>query len=72
MMRRSIAGTLAFAMSSAAYAGVPLGAPLGVPLGGALGITVGTVLPIAGGGLLLVGATSLALGIWIARRKQKR
>jgi len=32
----------------------------------------GTTLPIAGSGLLLVGAGSLALGIWIARRKQKR
>ena len=36
------------------------------------GLVAVVVLPIGGGGLLLVGAGSLALGIWIARRKRKR
>jgi hypothetical protein len=75
--------TLAAAGVTWAGPGVPLGTPVGVTVGatlgqvvgfavgGPLGTNVGGVLPI-GGGLLLVGAGSLALGIWIARRKRKR
>ena len=81
-----ICGITALASAGGAWAGtvVPVGTPVGVTVGttlgqvvgfvvgGPLGSTVGSVLPIGGGGLLLVGAGSLALGIWIARRKQKR
>ena len=78
-------GIAAVAAPGFAWAGpgVPLGTPVGVTVGatlgqvvgsvvgGPLGTAVGGVLPI-GGGLLMVGAGSLALGIWIARRKRKR
>ena len=79
--QRWIAGVSAVVASGTALAGVstvPLGTPVGFTLGGALGVTlgdliaVGGVLPIAGGGMLLVGAASLGLGIWIARRKHRR
>jgi hypothetical protein len=86
-LHRWIAGTAALAASGAAWAGgstVPLGTPVGTAVGqvvgsavgfvlsAPLGITVGGALPIAGSGLLLVGTGSLALGIWIVRRKRKR
>ena len=85
MINRWMCGIGACAASTVAWAGtaIPLGTPVGVTVGatlgqvvgfvvgGPLGTTVGGVLPI-GGGLLLVGAGSLALGIWIARRKQMR
>jgi hypothetical protein len=67
-----------FAMASLALAGptVPLGTPLGrslgVGLGAGLGSRLGFVLPIAGGGLLIVAALSLVLGIYIVRRKRNR
>lgn len=82
---RWICGTAALGAASVAWAGpgVPLGTPVGLAVGatlgqvvgfvvgGPLGISVGGVPPM-GGGLLLVGAGSLALGIWIARRKRTR
>jgi hypothetical protein len=49
-----------------------LGTPLGITLGSLLGGTVvGSALPIAGSGLLLVAASSLAIGIRIARKKKR-
>jgi len=83
---RSVCGIAALAATGVAWAGpgVPLGTPVGITVGatlgqvvgfvvgGPLGSSVGSVLPIGGGGLLLVGAGSLALGIWIARCKRKR
>ena len=83
---RWIAAIAALAAAGVAWAGpiVPLGTPVGQTVGSAVGAAVGFVLgaplginlagtlPVTGGGLLLVGAGSLALGIWIARRKQKR
>ena len=54
------AGLAAF--HSAAYALVPLGAPLGVRLG--------TPLPFAGGGVLAIAAAAVVAGIYIKRRKR--
>jgi hypothetical protein len=49
-----------------------MGGPLGVALGRVLGgTTLGSLLPIAGGGLLIVAAASLMIGISIVRRKKK-
>ena len=47
---------------SAAYALVPLGAPLGVRLG--------TSLPFAGGGVLAIAAAAVVAGIYVKRRKR--
>ena len=62
------------AASSLAVAGANLGTSVGVPTGGPLGqimgFTVGAALP--GGGLLIVAAISLAVGVRIVRRKQSR
>jgi hypothetical protein len=74
-----IVGVLAAMFASVAFAGpgVPLGTPVGSVLGTVLGIqalggtVVGQVLPIVGGGVFLIAAASLALGIYIVRRKQK-
>ena len=73
-MKRLLVGTLAAAASGAAMAGpATLGTPLGVGLGTLLGgVTVGLALPIAGSGLLLVAASSLAIGIRIARKKKRK
>ena len=85
IISRWICGIAALAAAGVAWAGpgVPLGTPVGVTVGatlgqvvgfvvgGPLGTAVGSALP-AGGGLLLVGAGSLVLGIWIARHKRKR
>jgi hypothetical protein len=77
-LNKLIVVTSAFAMANVALAGptVPLGTSLGVSLGGVLGAVLGSplgsVLPIAGGGLLIVAAVSLVLGIRIVRRKQNR
>lgn len=73
-MKRVLVATLAAAASGAAIAGpatlgTPLGTALGILLGGA---TVGAALPIAGSGLLLVAASSLAIGIRIARKKKRK
>jgi len=59
---------LTMAPATMAVAGVSLGVALGIPLGTVLG----TSLPIAGGGLLIVAAASLVLGIKLARRKRGR
>jgi hypothetical protein len=66
--------TSALAMTNVALAGptVPLGTPLGVGLGAVLGNVLGFALPIASGGLLTVAALSLALGIYMVRRKRIR
>jgi hypothetical protein len=54
--------------------GNPLGHVLGLPLGGRLGsllgLTLGDTLPASG--ILVVAAASLALGIYIVRRKRHR
>ena len=77
-MTRLTVGMLALVAPCIAWAGptVPLGtrlgAQLGLTLGGALGIPAGQVLPIAASGVLLVAAGSLALGIYIVRRKRNR
>ena len=49
---------------------VTLGGPLGATLGFVLGTPVGSVLPIASVGLLGVSALSLAIGIYIVKRKK--
>jgi hypothetical protein len=52
-----------------------LGTLLGVTaLGGPVlgGTVLGQVLPIVGGGVFLVAAASLALGIYIVRRKKAK
>ena len=76
-----VAGSLALTVASAALAGgTPLGTALGNGLGtalgnglgAALGFQLGVPLPIVGGGLLTVAAASLAVGIWIVRRKKDR
>ena len=73
-----IVAASALAMANLALAGptVPLGTPLGrslgIGLGAVLGNRLGSVLPIAGGGLLIVAALSLVLGIYIVRRKRNR
>jgi hypothetical protein len=60
------------ASAAAVALGVPLGSALGGRLGFLLGQSLGDVLPIAGSGVLLVAAVSLALGIYIVRRKRDR
>ena len=67
-----VAGT-AFAGPSTVPLGTPVGQTLGIQVGTVLGdlIAVGGALPIGGGGLLLVGAASLGIGVWIARRKKR-
>lgn len=73
-MKRVLVATLAAVASGAAVAGpATLGTPLGTTVGVLLGgVTVGSVLPIAGSGLLLVAASSLAIGIRIARKKKRK
>ena len=81
-----VSGAAALGAPAAAFAGptIPLGQPLGLtlgePLGNALGAVLGTflgtplgaIVPLAGSGVLLVGAASLAFGIFLARRKRRR
>lgn len=76
-----IVAVLAGSAANAALAAVvPLGTSLGQTLGGALGATLGFVLglplggalPIESAGLLTVSAVSLAVGIYIVKRKQHR
>ena len=81
-MNRLIIGAGALLATNAAVAGPTVG--LGVPVGRTLGLTLGTtlgallgqpvgdVLPMAGSALLLVAAVSLALGIYVVRRKRGR
>ena len=52
--------------------GLTLGGPLGATLGFFLGSPLGSVLPIASVGLLGVSALSLAVGIYIVKRKKQR
>ena len=66
---RLLFGTLAIAASSTAIAGP---GTLGTPLGIALGSTLGSALPILGSGLLVVAASSLIIGIRIARKKKRK
>jgi len=66
---RLLFGTLAMAASGAAIAGP---ATLGTPLGSVLGGTLGSALPIVGSGLLVVAASSLVIGIRIARKKKRK
>ena len=66
-------GVLAAADAAIAGPTIPLGNPLGLTLGTTLGSVLGIpldVVPVAGSALLLVAATSLALGIYIVRRKR--
>jgi hypothetical protein len=66
---RLLVGTLAIAASSTAIAGpATLGSPLGIALGG----TLGAALPIVGSGVLVVAASSLIIGIRIARKKKRK
>ena len=72
-MKRLLAGAFAIATSGTAMAGpATLGTPLGTALGAVLGVQLGSALPVAGSGLLLVAASSLVIGIRIARKKHKR
>ena len=66
---RLLLGTLAMAASGAVIAGP---ATLGTPLGSVLGGTLGSALPIVGSGLLVVAASSLIIGIRIARKKNRK
>jgi hypothetical protein len=50
--------------------GLTLGDPLGATLGFLLGSPLGAVLPIASVALLGVSALSLAIGIYIVKRKK--
>jgi len=52
--------------------GLTLGGPLGATLGFFLGSPLGSVLPLASVGLLGVSALSLAVGIYIVKRKKQR
>ena len=52
--------------------GLNLGGPLGATLGFVLGTPFGSALPIASVGLLGVSALSLAVGIYIVKRKKQR
>ena len=58
------AGVTASLLAGSAFAGVPAPTPLGQVLGSAL--------PLAGAGLLGVGAASLIAGIRMLRRKLDR
>ena len=81
---KAMLGMLVASLSASAVAGpsVPLGVPtlgtalgevLGLALGGTiLGSRLGEFLPLAGSGLLVIAATSLVVGIRIARRKRSR
>lgn len=51
--------------------GLTLGGPLGATLGFLLGSPLGSVLPIASVTLLGVSALSLAVGIYIVKRKKR-
>ena len=81
------AGKLIVAASAASAANVALAGPtvplgtalgrglgltLGGPLGATLGFLLGSPLPIASVGLLSVCALSLAVGIYIVKRKKHR
>ena len=68
---RIVAGSLAFAAAGVASAGTPVGISLGSTLGSVLGQPVGDLLPIAGSGVLLLGAATLGLGIYLSRRKRR-
>ena len=73
-MYKLIVAMVALAASGVAGAGptaVPLGGALGITLSAVLGTPFGALLPLAGGGVLLVAASSLVVGIRIARRKRK-
>jgi hypothetical protein len=52
--------------------GLTLGGPLGAALGFVLGTPFGSALPITSVGLLSVSAVSLAVGIYIVKRKKHR
>jgi hypothetical protein len=52
--------------------GDSLGGTLGSTLGTFLGTPLGAIVPLAGSGVLLVGAASLAVGIYMSRRKRGR
>ena len=74
-MSKFVIAVLTLAVASGAWAGgVTLGTSAGVSMGDVLGqitgLPFGAVLP--GGGLLLVAAVSLAVGIRIVRRKEQR
>ena len=77
-MNRLTIGAGALLATNAALAGptvglgVPVGRDLGLSLGALLGLPLGEVVPIAGSGLLLVAGVSLALGIYVVRRKRSR
>ena len=64
------------ALAGPAALGAPMGAAMGVAMGevvgGVLGSLLGTAMPVAGGGLFLIAAVSLAAGIGIIRHKQNR
>jgi len=72
-----LGGTFAASLSQIAVAAavVPsLGRPLGFALGGRVlgSLALGQMLPFICSGVLLVGASSLAIGIYLIRRKNKR
>lgn len=68
MANRILLGALALSAANMAWAGTQLGRPLG----SVLGVRLGEMFPLLGGGLLTVTVVGLAIGIGIARRKQKK
>ena len=76
-MRKIVALTLAGTLANAAWAGpaalgVSMGSIMGVTMGQVFGGPLGIAMPVAGGGVFLIAAASLAVGIRIVRRKQNR
>ncbi len=64
--------TVALGTSLGRGLGLTLGDALGATLGFVLGSPLGSVLPVASVGLLSVSALSLAVGIYIVKRKKHR
>ena len=62
-----VTGAIALGAASAASAGTTVGIAAGVSAGS----VVGDLLPIAGSGVLLLGAACLAFAIHLARRKRR-
>ncbi|PTN11053.1 hypothetical protein [Nitrosomonas aestuarii] len=79
MSRNLFISSILLLISGHAIAGGALGTPVGIPVGIQLGQTLGNILPIALGsalpvtigGVLGIGAVSLAVGIHLVKRKKK-
>jgi len=65
------ASAAVLAVAGHASAGTAVGLTLGGTVGSALGLSLGDTLPLAGSGVLLLGAAMLGVGVYIARRKRR-